>query len=211
VYVKPVLLDPAVESVWFLQAQSEYSICRRLAMWVIVENDNRLRPLTDNDSWRGCQNLKRIMHVSANRNKVEHAPGLFSVKLIDGSSGAAGLSLLRGWLKPGAQHALHTHDTEEVVYVLSGEGIVEIAGRFYPARAGDAFRFGANVPHATLNTHPAEDLVFVAAFADQIVGAKSCSARLQARPEGRLTPLFNRARWLVRKLARKSLYRLGKN
>jgi len=145
------------------------------------------------------------MFVSVDRAKaIEHAPGLFSAKLIDGSRGAERLSLLHGWLMPGAQHALHTHETEEVVYVISGRGIIEIDGRRIPVRAGDAMRFPPNVPHSTVNTHPTDNLVFVAAFSDQIIDARSCATSSpQGMREGRLAPIVNRARWLARRIVRR--------
>ena len=40
---------------------------------------------------------------------IEVEPGLFGVKLIDGSTGSSGVALLRGWPRPGARHAPHTH------------------------------------------------------------------------------------------------------
>lgn len=131
---------------------------------------------------------------------VEHAPGLFSAKLIDGSRGAERLALLHGWLKPGARHALHTHPCEEVVYIISGEGVLEIEGEFFAVQAGSAMRFPPRVRHSTLNTHPSDDLVFVAAFSDQLVEAFPC---VQPPREGRFAPLANRVRWFLRRLARR--------
>jgi quercetin dioxygenase-like cupin family protein len=144
------------------------------------------------------------MLVSSDKLKaVEHAPGLFSIKLIDGSRGAGQLAMLHGWLKPGAQHARHTHDTEELVYVMSGEGTMELRGREFPVRAGDAVRLPPNSLHATRNTHACDDLVFIAAFADQIIDARAWTeGGSRSHPESPWVPLFNRGRWALRRLSR---------
>jgi quercetin dioxygenase-like cupin family protein len=145
------------------------------------------------------------MLVSTDRSKaIEHAPGLFSIKLIDGSRGAGQLSMLQGWLKPGAQHARHTHDTEELVYVMSGEGVMELCGREFPVRAGDAVRLPRRTLHATRNTHSTDDLVFIAAFGDQIIDARAWTegGRI-GTPESPMTSFFNRARWVVRRIFRR--------
>jgi quercetin dioxygenase-like cupin family protein len=145
------------------------------------------------------------MRVSTDRSKaVEHGKGLFSVKLIDGSCGAGQISMLYGWLKPGAQHARHTHDTEELVYVLSGEGEMELDGREFAVRAGDAIRLPKGMLHATRNTHSFNDLVFIAAFSDQIIDAQAwIDVTVDRSPESSLTRFFNRARWLARRIARR--------
>ncbi len=144
------------------------------------------------------------MLVSVDRTRVrEYAPGLFSAKLIDGSRGAGQLSMLHGWIVPGAQHALHEHDTEELVYIISGHGIMEMDGRQYPVSAGHAMRFPRNVPHSTVNTHSTEDLVFVAVFADQVIDGRSLIPPARGRREGRLVPGVNRIRWVMRRLARR--------
>ncbi len=101
---------------------------------------------------------------------VEVEPGLFGQKLVDGAQGARGLSLVRGWMRPGGRHSPHTHDVEEAVVFLAGRGIVEIGGERFEVGPGDTLRIPANTPHGTFNPGT-EDLTFVAAFDDCLIAA----------------------------------------
>ena len=144
-------------------------------------------------------------HVQNNQTRtVEVEPGLFGVPLIDGGTGARNVSMLRGWIKPGAAHSPHTHEAEEVVAFLSGTGTIKIGNDSYKVGPGDALLIPANVVHSTEN-HGSEDLLFIAAFSDSIISAsnvmgepgdvdaKVCSSRL------------NRFRWRLRRLLNRLL------
>jgi mannose-6-phosphate isomerase-like protein (cupin superfamily) len=133
---------------------------------------------------------------------IEHEPGLFAVKLIDGSRGARGVSLLRGWLDPGALHSLHTHDTEEVVVFLSGHAIVVMNGEQFEVGPGDAVLIPAGVPHSTSNASSDETVHFVAAFSDSVITSRRVSPGDPSPAAGLLARLaiWNRVRWVVRRL-----------
>lgn len=56
-------------------------------------------------------------------------------------------------LEPGKGHERHTHpDSEEVLYVLSGEGVQTVADEEREVAAGDAIYIPAGVEHSTRNT-----------------------------------------------------------
>jgi mannose-6-phosphate isomerase-like protein (cupin superfamily) len=62
--------------------------------------------------------------------------------------GSRHLSLAEATIAPGQSTIRHVHrTTEEVYYIISGEGIVEIAARLHPAHAGDAFLIPAGAEH----------------------------------------------------------------
>lgn len=55
-------------------------------------------------------------------------------------------------LKPGEGHERHTHpDSEEVLYVLSGEGVQTIGDETRDVAAGDMLYIPAGVEHSTQN------------------------------------------------------------
>ena len=91
-----------------------------------------------------------VFSASASR-VVQHEPGLFAVKLIDGSRGSAHVALLRGWLEPGASHSPHTHDAEEAVVFLAGRGVVTIDRQVFRVQEGDSLLIPPRVVHSTTN------------------------------------------------------------
>lgn len=132
---------------------------------------------------------------------VEYEPGLFAVKLIDGSRGSASVALLRGWLKPGASHAPHTHDSEEAVVFLSGRGVVTIGSTTFAVHDGDAIVIPPHVVHSTTNDDPGETLHFVAAFSDAVI--HSYPAGLAPHAHVSTGAFGNRVRWYARQLWRR--------
>jgi len=62
--------------------------------------------------------------------------------------GSRHLSLAEATVARGQSTFRHLHRAaEEIYYILSGEGIVEIAARHHEARAGDAFLIPAGAEH----------------------------------------------------------------
>lgn len=56
-------------------------------------------------------------------------------------------------LEPGKGHDIHTHpDSEEVLYVVSGEGDQTVAGETREVGQGDTVHIPAGVEHGTQNT-----------------------------------------------------------
>lgn len=64
---------------------------------------------------------------------------------------------------PGTRTPRKVHETEELCYVLSGEGELDLPGSPVSYRAGMAFSIPAGVPHGVVNTG-ITDLVMVFVF-----------------------------------------------
>jgi quercetin dioxygenase-like cupin family protein len=135
---------------------------------------------------------------------VEYEPGLFALKLVDGSRGSRNIALLRGWLAPGASHSPHTHDIEEAVIFLSGRGTLTIENERFLVGPGDAVLIPAGALHSTSNSEPAETLHFVAAFPDSVVRSRPATPGARHGRIGRArhhcTALWNRLRWITRRM-----------
>jgi quercetin dioxygenase-like cupin family protein len=128
-------------------------------------------------------------------------PGLYGLKLLDGGHGAQHVSLVRGWMEPGARHSSHTHDVEEAVVFLSGHGRVDVAGDIHEVGPGDVVYIPPGTAHSTLNTG-SEDLTFVAAFADNLIAANPLQTAGMARGDTRPgASLRHRLAWLLRRVA----------
>jgi mannose-6-phosphate isomerase-like protein (cupin superfamily) len=67
-----------------------------------------------------------------------------------------GLTVGVAEIAPGQQRPFHAHRhaPEEVCYILSGEGIVEIEGVDHPIRAGTTVFVPGNTLHGARNTGP---------------------------------------------------------
>ncbi len=80
--------------------------------------------------------------------------GLIKPLVATANTEGAALSLLHVVLLPGEGHARHDHpDSDEVLYVLSGEGeqMVDDTDTF-PVRPGQAVFVPRGAPHSTVNT-----------------------------------------------------------
>ena len=63
------------------------------------------------------------------------------------------LSLAEATLAPGQSTTRHRHrQSEEIYYALSGEGVVEVAARLQPVRAGEAVLIPPGAEHRALRT-----------------------------------------------------------
>ena len=72
-----------------------------------------------------------------------------SDKLMPGSGLTVGLATIF----PGKQNPLHYHpNCEEVLYVISGQGVHSYDGRTIPLKAGMTIRIPAKVKHNMVNT-----------------------------------------------------------
>jgi quercetin dioxygenase-like cupin family protein len=112
---------------------------------------------------------------------MEVEPGLYGTKLVDGAQGARRISLVRGWMHPRGRHSPHTHDVEEAVIFLSGRGVLEIGGETLRVGPGDLVHIPPNTVHSTLNDGD-ENLCFVAAFADSLIGSNPLATAETATP-----------------------------
>jgi len=146
-----------------------------------------------------------MIYIDSNTMKpIEVEPGLFGVRMIDGSVGSHNITLLRGWLLPGARHSMHRHDSEEAVVFLSGHGVVCIDGKRREVKSGDAINILPSVPHSTENNHDNEELHFISAFSDSIITSYPVGENYQ-RGVKYITsgsPTLNKLRWIFRKIFR---------
>ena len=70
--------------------------------------------------------------------------------------------ILKGTLIPGASIGYHCHaDSSEIIFVLSGEGIVNDNGEEMTLRAGDC-HYCARGEHHSLRNEGTQDLIFYA-------------------------------------------------
>lgn len=88
----------------------------------------------------------------------------FTQKLLDRGSGGdrVAVSLIRTPAGQGSPEGLHTHDFEQVFYVLSGEMNIEIDGATFRAPAGSLVRFPQGAPHRNWNDAGAADTLHLA-------------------------------------------------
>mgnify|MGYP000928888069 CR=1 FL=1 len=73
-------------------------------------------------------------------------------------------------VQPGGELKLHSHPTLEIYYFLHGEGVVRLADRDVPVRAGSTLSIPGGAPHGIRNTGPGVLKLFYAfptgSFAD---------------------------------------------
>jgi quercetin dioxygenase-like cupin family protein len=88
----------------------------------------------------------------------------YTQRLLDRTSGGerVGVSLIRTPAGQGSPEGLHTHDFEQVFYVVSGEMNVEIDGETFRAPAGSLIRFPQGIPHRNWNDEDASDTLHLA-------------------------------------------------
>jgi quercetin dioxygenase-like cupin family protein len=88
----------------------------------------------------------------------------YTQKLLDRTSGGdrVAVSLIRTPGGQGSPEGLHTHDFEQIFYVLSGEMNIEIDGEVFRAPAGSLVRFPEGVPHRNWNDEGAQDTLHLA-------------------------------------------------
>lgn len=67
--------------------------------------------------------------------------------------GSRNLSVAEATILPGQVTHRHLHRrSEEVYYIVSGEGFIEVAARVIPVRAGDAVLIAPGAEHSATNT-----------------------------------------------------------
>ena len=99
------------------------------------------------------------------------------------TTGAAAFSAGMVVLEPGKGHERHTHpDSEEVLYVLSGEGTQTVAEDEREVSSGDMIYIPAGVEHSTVNSSW-EPLRFLAMY-----GPPGPEAEIRDSPEATVLP-----------------------
>ncbi len=86
--------------------------------------------------------MKLDFDVSAYSDKIKKSNSYFHT-FINKSSLAAGVLIL----KPGEEDTQTPHDSDEVYYVVSGDGFLKINGKDYPISKDKAFFVAKDVEH----------------------------------------------------------------
>ena len=92
----------------------------------------------------------RILHFDQ-IPQVERGGGIISRPLVVEGTGAKVFSSGVTTFPPGTSIAVHTHNTEEQVTLLEGEGTAEIEGRREEVVPYDTTYIPAGVPHRFIN------------------------------------------------------------
>ena len=90
--------------------------------------------------------------------------GTFRILIDEETSGAKNFSLLINTMNAGKVGDEHQHDVEHCWYVLSGKGMMTIAGETFPVEPNMAIFAPANTLHQIV-VGPDEDLTFVVVYA----------------------------------------------
>lgn len=83
--------------------------------------------------------------------RVDRGGGVETVPLAGARLGAQNISTGVTRFPEGAAIPLHTHNVEEAVTLLEGEGMAEIDGKLVPVKPWDTTYVPAGVPHRFIN------------------------------------------------------------
>lgn len=105
---------------------------------------------------RHQRDAEKVVAPEPNRRTLTH---LFAPW--NGGSGQiwAGLSEI----DEGSSSNRHSHANEEIFFVISGEGEIEVGDALFPVEPGSAVRVPADTPHRILNHGDVQMRVFCAA------------------------------------------------
>ncbi|HVW90405.1 MAG TPA: cupin domain-containing protein [Gaiellaceae bacterium] len=108
----------------------------------------------------------RAVSVLVHEPEPAGAPGVVDLAAVDKGTATAGREFLLGPDCPSATQFVglipqgrapdHYHRYDEVIYVLEGEGFLEIAGERAPIRAGTCIHLPRTLVHCLANTGDAE-------------------------------------------------------
>lgn len=84
--------------------------------------------------------------------RVDRGGGVETVPLAGRRQGAQNISTGITRFPAGASIPLHTHNVEEAVTLLEGEGTAEIDGKLVPVKPWDTTYVPAGVPHRFINS-----------------------------------------------------------
>lgn len=109
--------------------------------------------------------LKMISVVDLSEGKRTDLPdGSWVCELVSGPLNAAERTCMgfSTW-KPGASTKQMVHETEEMAYIVCGEGKLSVGDRFVSYKAGQGILIPAGVPHGVVNDSD-QDLTMVYIF-----------------------------------------------
>jgi mannose-6-phosphate isomerase-like protein (cupin superfamily) len=102
-----------------------------------------------------------------------------SQKLLSAADGAANVtvSYVRTPAGGGSPEGLHTHEVEQVFYVLAGTMAIEVDGKRFDCGPGSLVRFPAGTPHRNWN-ETAEEIIHLNICAPAADPSKPFARRL---------------------------------
>jgi len=109
--------------------------------------------------------VHRIAVIDLSEGKRTDLPdGSWVCELVSGPlNGANGACMGFSTWKPGASTKQLVHETEEMAYIVSGEGKLSVGDRFISYKAGQGVLIPAGVPHGVVNDSD-EDMTMVYIF-----------------------------------------------
>jgi mannose-6-phosphate isomerase-like protein (cupin superfamily) len=99
----------------------------------------------------------------AGGRRTDLPDGSFVCELVSGPlNGAKDTALGYSVWKPGTASKQLVHETDELAYIVSGEGKMSVGDRLIPFTAGQALLIPAGVPHGLVNDSGADmSMVYV--------------------------------------------------
>jgi quercetin dioxygenase-like cupin family protein len=91
--------------------------------------------------------------------------GIVTTPLVTASRGSRAMLTGITRIAPGAAVPLHTHNCEECVVVLSGNGVAHIDGTDHPVSVNDTSWIPAEIPHCFRNTSDEEEMAIFWTYA----------------------------------------------
>lgn len=91
--------------------------------------------------------------------------GIVTTPLVTAARGSCAMLTGITRIAPGAAVPLHTHNCEECVVVLSGNGVAHIDGTDHPVSPNDTSWIPAEIPHCFRNTSDSEEMAIFWTYA----------------------------------------------
>jgi len=106
-------------------------------------------------------NYQDVNSIESEKVGIKGAKGLGVRPLIGKQDGALNFSMSVLELNPGGHTPEHSHDREEQLFVISGNGEVKTEGGSYPLESGEVVFFPSGESHQVSNPNSAPFLVLV--------------------------------------------------
>lgn len=111
----------------------------------------------------------RVVHLSD--LAFRDLPGRSTADPLEGLGAASSARIVRLPRTEGRRAHRHPH-SEEIVFVMEGEGTVWVEGELLPVGPGDVFRVPIGVPHATI-PHRGVEMRLVCFFPHPVLSANT--------------------------------------
>jgi quercetin dioxygenase-like cupin family protein len=110
--------------------------------------------------------LEKISVVDLSEGRrTDLADGSWVCELVSGPLNGARTTMGFSTWKPGASTKQLVHETEEMAFIVSGEGKLSIGDKFVSYKAGQGVLIPAGVPHGVVNDSD-QDMTMVYVFSN---------------------------------------------